>query len=141
MRISALICSFHPRSRGEHAVNTELNGEVILPPPLTRGAPMSPALTSWHYPSTPAHAGSTVGHLDDSRAFSFHPRSRGEHGEMDFVDRGVDLPPPLTRGAQMEYSGRMRDFPSTPAHAGSTPGSICLIYMTFLRTGGHRCRL
>ena len=69
----------HPRSRGEHAPISIWVEPSFGSSPLTRGALSSLNRRRPCQGLIPAHAGSTLGHLEIIRVIWAHPRSRGEH--------------------------------------------------------------
>ena len=129
----------HPRSRGEHLVESNMRSTYSGSSPLTRGAPtwsISPRVSQR---LIPAHAGSTLPRLECSAAHRAHPRSRGEHfgflGEAP-ADCGSS---PLTRGARLDDGHRRLDLGLIPAHAGSTAsqGTYCLNHRAHPRSRGE----
>ena len=110
----------HPRSRGEHRCEGHQDPDSKGSSPLTRGAPPGRPEISHGGGLIPAHAGSTRRSSRFSRATTAHPRSRGEHDEVDTLIYDEAGSSPLTRGAP-ELGGRGRGWGGLiPAHAGST---------------------
>ena len=110
----------HPRSRGEHAVELPQDDGLEGSSPLTRGAP-SPMLTEVAERGLiPAHAGSTCPSIWLTPHPGAHPRSRGEHSDLNFIDEGWVGSSPLTRGARRVWYAAGRFAGLIPAHAGST---------------------
>ena len=110
----------HPRSRGENALAGKAADELVGSSPLTRGklgkgAPRDPISGL-----IPAHAGKTLGILDESRAGRAHPRSRGENQILRDGDRLRCGSSPLTRGKPSMTWGGDTASGLIPAHAGKT---------------------
>ncbi|KXI17202.1 hypothetical protein HMPREF3227_01731, partial [Corynebacterium sp. CMW7794] len=68
----------------------------------------------------PAHAGSTAATAASAARISAHPRSRGEHCDLDGDASACWGSSPLTRGALVEGLKAVADAGLIPAHAGST---------------------
>ncbi len=93
----------HPRSRGEHVVDTRCLRRFLR--------------------SIPAHAGNTPPWPPRWSSVPVHPRSRGEHASFSGNVVSSSGPSPLTRGTRgcrprVPAAGR-----SIPAHAGNTPNA------------------
>ena len=110
----------HPRSRGEHSIDTADARAHAGSSPLTRGAPSSFTSSDNSAGIIPAHAGSTASTPPTLAPTPDHPRSRGEHI---VVEGHASVPPgssPLTRGAPGPERHRVGSVGIIPAHAGST---------------------
>jgi len=92
--------SAHPRSRGEHDPMSIAASRIAGSPPLTRGAPGPEVRGPAPVGLTPAHAGSTAVSEREHRCPPAHPRSRGEHTDVDQPGPLIRGSPPLTRGAR-----------------------------------------
>ena len=120
----------HPRSRGEHASDRELQEFQGGSSPLTRGAPYQRGRWILDLRIIPAHAGSTASTLAAMAAMSDHPRSRGEHSFPDAVEELPGGSSPLTRGARPPSDSKHGVSGIIPAHAGSTTGTLLQDYDT-----------
>ena len=110
----------HPRSRGEHTMQSKYPTTAIGSSPLTRGTPGAgtPGLPDLRF--IPAHAGNTRCSPSTRQPQSVHPRSRGEHVLSNGRIRYAVGSSPLTRGTRPAAPGRRRLFRFIPAHAGNT---------------------
>jgi len=114
----------HPRSRGEHADLEDSEDDTVGSSPLARGALWRDHTCRYAVRLIPARAGSTCRVGCGSRAWSAHPRSRGEHQPSGRSSRTMVGSSPLARGApprrrRSRWAGRL-----IPARAGSTRSSI-----------------
>ena len=110
----------HPRSRGEHGRGLRLGSRPRGSSPLTRGARRGERVGGQSAGLIPAHAGSTSSRSNSRSAIRAHPRSRGEHGDVEFFVVSVWGSSPLTRGAHRRNLPYPRGMGLIPAHAGST---------------------
>ncbi len=110
----------HPRSRGEHRSLWRAVIDVGGPSPLARGT---------HHPqgqrpplprTIPARAGNTSGPTARPRPPGDHPRSRGEHINIDFAANVGKGPSPLARGTRRVRRDGRGDGGTIPARAGNT---------------------
>ena len=93
--------------------------------PLTRGARYRGRVVERGRGLIPAYAGSTAGESSESERNGAHPRLRGEHSDLNFIDEGWVGSSPLTRGAPDCRADWWLDEGLIPAYAGSTPGVNC----------------
>ena len=114
----------HPRSRGEHPSPPTPRRTARGSSPLTRGAPELSTITPGKRRLIPAHAGSTPMDAPRALALSAHPRSRGEHANLQNLWRDAHGSSPLTRGAPFAHTGHRGNSRLIPAHAGSTIAMI-----------------
>ena len=117
----------HPRSRGEHAPKCRLKLTRHGSSPLTRGAPSPSAASAAAGRIIPAHAGSTASTASIRTWRTDHPRSRGEHPNLDLRAEHNDGSSPLTRGAPRRAQPWEPRQGIIPAHAGSTGLAICSV--------------
>ena len=89
----------HPRSRGEHSGHVRLLKKGWGSSPLTRGALTRRSTFHRFMRLIPAHAGSTAPSPPHRVGCAAHPRSRGEHHQMEGSFTLVVGSSPLTRGA------------------------------------------
>ena len=90
----------HPRSRGEH---TAVGGKAVVlhgSSPLARGTLQRLVLPGHPFRFIPARAGNTCFHLSLHLGVPVHPRSRGEHGDLDLNHLSLLGSSPLARGTQ-----------------------------------------
>ena len=88
--------------------------------PLTRGAPRHVCDRPVPCGLIPAHAGSTSHRRSLRWAARAHPRSRGEHGDVNNFWQAIAGSSPLTRGAHFDQAETFHAKGLIPAHAGST---------------------
>ena len=110
----------HPRSRGEHLIQSVRRERRPGSSPLARGTPGAHLAVAFAFGLIPARAGNTgrsVGHTGYRRA---HPRSRGEHVQS--AGRRVPSPgsSPLARGTREGLVGGCSGVGLIPARAGNT---------------------
>ena len=110
----------HPRSRGEHSLNTLRVEAAPGSSPLTRGAPHGGVLPDVPGGLIPAHAGSTANPCWFRSRPRAHPRSRGEHPKKPLMKSVKYGSSPLTRGARTGQAAGGALIRLIPAHAGST---------------------
>ena len=117
----------HPRSRGEHISGAAELFSHAGSSPLTRGAPCRWGAPACRVRLIPAHAGSTP--LMKSRPLrrTAHPRSRGEHVQINNYAGPSMGSSPLTRGALRPSAAPQRTPGLIPAHAGSTHGPLPVV--------------
>ena len=89
----------HPRSRGEHTIQTSHNVSFQGSSPLARGAPLPRLIRCPKIGLIPARAGSTSLMVRNAIACGAHPRSRGEHFPAVSVRMRLPGSSPLARGA------------------------------------------
>ncbi len=111
----------HPRSCGEHYADVKGTDGFQGSSPLVRGALDGPHGRGPRGGIIPARAVSTA--LSQPRAGLpwDHPRSCGEHPEIDDITVRVAGSSPLVRGALPAFHGRSPHHGIIPARAGSTP--------------------
>ena len=110
----------HPRSRGEHGLQSFTSEGATGSSPLARGAQGSAPPPTPSGRIIPARAGSTTGSGCVLPSQADHPRSRGEHyrkGECHVACSGSS---PLARGALTSRSVSCFVVRIIPARAGST---------------------
>ena len=110
----------HPRSRGEHEAAPVAGFHFSGSSPLTRGAPHHDDASGLVLGLIPAHAGSTRSQCALLIASRAHPRSRGEHNTLYFMQCRDIGSSPLTRGAPFQDTPIRAGEGLIPAHAGST---------------------
>ena len=76
----------HPRSRGEHGGGVRHVSTRPGSSPLARGTPADGAVVLHVGRFIPARAGNTAGGALRARSAPVHPRSRGEHNNLSFLD-------------------------------------------------------
>ena len=81
----------HPRSRGEHSPVATSTVSGVGSSPLARGTPVVISKTLPTCGLIPARAGNTARWLAGRGIFRAHPRSRGEHVQL-------NTPPPRSKG-------------------------------------------
>ena len=113
----------HPRSRGEHSIDTADARAHAGSSPLTRGAHRCRGSCIRPTRIIPAHAGSTRSREAQGRLRRDHPRSRGEHLRSSSHEPEEPGSSPLTRGAPAAIPADGADTRIIPAHAGSTQPS------------------
>ena len=122
IRVESLSCrsrSAHPRSRGEHSTTTALTLSRNGSSPLARGT-FHPTITSTRaLRLIPARAGNMWSQPSCAPHISAHPRSRGEHLQLDQLRTLTRGSSPLARGtydvfAKADSLGRL-----IPARAGN----------------------
>ena len=110
----------YPRPRGEYASAQSTEGGSSGLPPPTRGIPAPYGAAKTGERSTPAHAGNTTPIVRARALPQVYPRPRGEYRPPPALapaERG--LPPP-TRGIRPLSRQMIKQYGSTPAHAGNT---------------------
>ena len=110
----------HPRSRGENNRERQTRSNWAGSSPLTRGKRAASATQNRVQRLIPAHAGKTVCHIQGTRGFWAHPRSRGENPEYTSVLSRIGGSSPLTRGKRARGAGHRGQRRLIPAHAGKT---------------------
>ena len=125
----------HPRSRGEHFAAHGRDTGKRGSSPLARGTPSTPTTwTTWRR-FIPARAGNTPTGYAGAVRRAVHPRSRGEHSIIAWVDEITSGSSPLARGTPLRKEanfaknavhprsrGEHRPYrPSTTACCGSSP--------------------
>ena len=110
----------HPRSRGENELKEERNKRARGSSPLTRGKPSGDLADLARQRLIPAHAGKTMWAATQRRAFSAHPRSRGENSTPLAASCAVMGSSPLTRGKLADQLNLIPTNRLIPAHAGKT---------------------
>ena len=90
----------HPRTRGEYASQSCLQGAYVGSPPHTRGIRiiMNMEITTGRI--TPAHAGNTIATRGQIILLKDHPRTRGEYAIAVITACVGSGSPPHTRGIQ-----------------------------------------
>ena len=88
--------------------------------PLTRGAQLIVVSTRARGGLIPAHAGSTPVVVLSCGLSRAHPRSRGEHNDLNNLEGVRKGSSPLTRGAPLTDAPSLLRRGLIPAHAGST---------------------
>ena len=111
----------HPRIRGEHVGEVDIDGAVDGSSPHTRGAPQIPARQGMAQRIIPAYAGSTHPTPAYPRRRRDHPRIRGEHVLYFTIGLGAQGSSPHTRGAPIQGFLGVEPTGIIPAYAGSTP--------------------
>ena len=111
----------HPRSRGEHFRRSCGWSGQEGSSPLARGALTQFATAHGSARIIPARAGSTGTTTGRAAPAKDHPRSRGEHSEIN--DGAVERygSSPLARGALTQFATAHGSARIIPARAGSTP--------------------
>ena len=113
----------HPRIRGEHTNDAQMEAFSAGSSPHTRGALHTQPSESGPTRIIPAYAGSTGPRPPARRTSTDHPRIRGEHrGEMTPGIATVGSSP-HTRGARFRGQSGVVGFGIIPAYAGSTTPS------------------
>ena len=110
----------HPRSRGEHSNTKPRKDGQSGSSPLTRGTLNEELRERLNGRFIPAHAGNTHPRSHSVRFSTVHPRSRGEHLDMQSVRVVGDGSSPLTRGTRSLPRSRTERVRFIPAHAGNT---------------------
>ncbi len=110
----------HPRLRGEHSEDRQLDGSVLGSSPPTRGARLGDRRRAQLGGIIPAYAGSTSWSPPAGERSRDHPRLRGEHSVDLPADIGDGGSSPPTRGAPHRLRARPRTRGIIPAYAGST---------------------
>ena len=110
----------HPRSRGEHSVQSMTSNALSGSSPLARGTQSMPEAPDVLHRFIPARAGNTLLHARHADHRAVHPRSRGEHIRMSGSHRVPDGSSPLARGTRglERREGQGERF--IPARAGNT---------------------
>ena len=110
----------HPRTCGEHSVDSIGNGWRTGSSPHMRGTPgrLSGPLRGARF--IPAHAGNTSGTCDEDSAATVHPRTCGEHDTQEPPHSTNDGSSPHMRGTPSQRSIRPVCRRFIPAHAGNT---------------------
>ena len=116
----ALNKAAHPRSRGEHGLDGELEPRDAGSSPLARGTPAVFTGTGTAVWLIPARAGNTGRGFLLPFARSAHPRSRGEHLNHAGAGAGVRGSSPLARGTLFSSASAPRLPWLIPARAGNT---------------------
>ena len=110
----------HPRSRGEHRLATDSNGQYLGSSPLARGTRRLRGSAGHDRGLIPARAGNTYSDRFPCKSGGAHPRSRGEHQKLGYPLGERSGSSPLARGtlgclpAHLPYPGLI------PARAGNT---------------------
>ena len=112
----------HPRIRGEHGSKRNWPHDTPGSSPHTRGARIVGGDRGRLPRIIPAYAGSTPSTEDSTRAWTDHPRIRGEHWSTTIVRVTAAGSSPHTRGALPCRTGRTGVWRIIPAYAGSTRG-------------------
>ena len=113
----------HPRSRGEHSSMRHLVRKNGGSSPLSRGTLDGGLNEIPQFRFIPALAGNTRSRPCTCRAWTVHPRSRGEHRYGDSRVEGVVGSSPLSRGTQRRGGVLVVQLRFIPALAGNTSGS------------------
>ena len=123
----------HPRSRGEHRLAKDENGQYFGSSPLARG-------TWWHLSSVkapgrliPARAGNMAWGGEGRGGSKAHPRSRGEHAVCDGFLAGIFGSSPLARGTYSPPQSQRITQRLIPARAGNIARRRVLV----LRSSAH----
>ena len=114
----------HPRSCGEHCVQTVPICQETGSSPLVRGAPRIAAAVGRKAGIIPARAGSTGWDARTRTARRDHPRSCGEHCHTLKQSSTVRGSSPLVRGALLQRRLGTQSPGIIPARAGSTPSFL-----------------
>ena len=117
---SPMLARAHPRSRGEHELDTVFPNAGEGSSPLARGTPRY--LTSIRRMTglIPARAGNTRHWRGRTCRLGAHPRSRGEHRHSIPIERAFAGSSPLARGTPERCLTQQGFLGLIPARAGNT---------------------
>ncbi len=90
--------------------------------PHTRGTPEGDLSAGRRGRLIPAHAGNTAKRLTVAARMAAHPRTRGEHGDLEESDLDRRGSSPHTRGTHTTEDLAWLRRRLIPAHAGNTDG-------------------
>ena len=110
----------HPRSRGEHAHELDVDLTTYGSSPLARGTRAALPQPWAVFRFIPARAGNTGARWAPSRSTTVHPRSRGEHSSAPGLERHRFGSSPLARGTHRRGQGDVLARRFIPARAGNT---------------------
>ena len=110
----------HPRSRGEHQQARKMVFTSAGSSPLARGTPGQPARPPPGWGLIPARAGNTYSSRESPLRYGAHPRSRGEHTEVEDARKRKPGSSPLARGTLGDASWLKSLHGLIPARAGNT---------------------
>ena len=110
----------HPRSRGEHMYWLGVLIVALGSSPLARGTQCVPIENIFFGGLIPARAGNTLLTALRRAAGRAHPRSRGEHVQLNTPPRVVKGSSPLARGTLSDMVRRYMTRGLIPARAGNT---------------------
>ena len=123
----------HPRSRGEHKSSVTCGLRSPGSSPLARGT----HFIAVHYPYVagliPARAGNTPGFRKRPSTWRAHPRSRGEHVEVEEIVKFNEGSSPLARETHPGLAAHPARGGLIPARAGNTRRPLEII----LNIGAH----
>ena len=110
----------HPRSRGEHYLESAGTTMLSGSSPLTWGTPQTRGIPPDSRRFIPAHVGNTRVPRFPFVCLAVHPRSRGEHVKPPLQQALPVGSSPLTWGTHRLPSGRAALHRFIPAHVGNT---------------------
>ena len=110
----------HPRSRGEHMRCIVRECGRAGSSPLARGTRLAGLGRLAHRRFIPARAGNTTVSPVSRSSLPVHPRSRGEHVELDRNQPSPDGSSPLARGTHLQEQPVLVIVRFIPARAGNT---------------------
>ena len=110
----------HPRSRGEHRLATDSNGQYLGSSPLARGTRRLRGSAGHDRGLIPARAGNTRNSGTHSVNARAHPRSRGEHSGVFPLICRIQGSSPLARGTPYRDKIATNLNGLIPARAGNT---------------------
>ena len=90
--------SAHPRSRGEHLTENQGHRRAVGSSPLARGTHQTPQMYHQRGRLIPARAGNTFVLVGTEPLLQAHPRSRGEHEQLNRILQANNGSSPLARG-------------------------------------------
>ena len=115
-----VVCSAHPRSRGEHRRHDKPFRRLSGSSPLARGTRCAGGCRRRLRRLIPARAGNTFHASAVSGSHAAHPRSRGEHYPFIAQDWVPDGSSPLARGTLYKIFASTTARRLIPARAGNT---------------------
>ncbi len=114
----------HPRSRGEHHLQSAALEPRSGSSPLARGTSVAMLMERARVRLIPARAGNINVHVITHGKSPAHPRSRGEHVQGDLQTTDATGSSPLARGTSALKDLEAMGFRLIPARAGNMPVAI-----------------
>ncbi len=116
-------CTVHPRARGEHGCQSAADLSLDGSSPRPRGTRATGRRGRRQVRFIPAPAGNTRSRSWRDRAWTVHPRARGEHSTQPIEVRQRRGSSPRPRGTRSEHLERHLFLRFIPAPAGNTAGA------------------